>query len=236
MRSRGTKLAVVAALSGALAFGAFASGAPQHRQASRVLLAELRVAFASATRGAHEPHPRDVQVHRTTYAKALHAVGGGCRCGSPRTPVYLFTAAGSFRLTNVSTPPGAPPPHGSRYYEIYEIPDGATLTAGLGSTPPDFARLGPDIHHGEDRTALVRGAIHYAGSENVVRPGRVSFLRRSQEIATRRLRHHRHFLFFVKPGHYHLEVESGDASCPGAIPVTVQSGDVMDKPLRCEPA
>ena len=142
MKSRG-KLAGLAALSGALAFGAFASGAPQNPQGSRVLLGELRVDFAAASRSADELHPRDVQVHRTTHAKALHAVGGGCRCGSPGTPVYLFTAAGSFKLAHVPTPQGAPPPHGSRYFEIYEIPDGATLDAGLGRRHPTFQGSDP---------------------------------------------------------------------------------------------
>ena len=156
MRSRGTKLAVVAALSGALAFGAFASGAPQHRQASRVLLADSeslshrrRAARTSHTRATFRFIARRTRRRFTRSAAGVAAAARGrpstssprpARSGSQTSRLRRAhrprTEAGTTRSTRSPTAPRSPQDSARRRLTLRG--SGPTSTTAR-IEPPSFA-------------------------------------------------------------------------------------------------
>lgn len=95
-----------------------------------------------------DPHPYDIEVVRTTVAKANRATHCHCKTHvlSPSTPIYLVAMRGHFSCNTCSPPPGATIPPGTVITLETPVAEPAKFDGfGLGRRYPDLKIAGKPV-------------------------------------------------------------------------------------------
>jgi hypothetical protein len=133
-------IVLAAALASAAATRSSSTAIPASA-GQRLRATALRVATADG-----DPKPASIIAVRTTFARAMAAVGGGDRVpGNPGEAVYVVLMKGDFTANDASTPSGGRAPTGHYWSAIYDAGTFAGIEAGLTARPPavSLQTLGP---------------------------------------------------------------------------------------------